>query len=201
MNLRPALAAALLLALSGCVAFEHSPAAALSCDPALAGRWRSDRDGPGPGREIVVDRQCRAQWPVHQRSVEVSLRGYTQAATRYVVLSPEHAQRMLGSEGDLNLMNSVPTGAVFMAAYRIEGDRLQAWLPDPDRVNAAIRDGKARGRPLKSGDASSVLVQGDARSIAKLLAQGPEPVFGPLKTEVAAVQLQRVGAAPAKAAP
>lgn len=201
MNLRPALAAALLLALSGCVAFERSPATALSCDPALAGRWRSDRDGPGPGREIVVDRHCRAQWPVHQGAVDVSLRGYTQGATRYLVLSPEHAQRMLGNEGELDLVNSVPKGAVFMAVYRIDGDRLQAWLPDPDRVNAAIRDGKARGRPLKNGDASSVLLQGNARSIAKLLAQGPEPVFGPLKPEVAAVQLQRVGAAPAKAAP
>ena len=201
MNLRPALAAALLFVLSGCVAFERSPATALSCDPALAGRWRSDRDGPGPGREIVVDEQCRAQWPVPQGTVDVSLRGYTQGATRYVVLSPEHAQRMLGTEGELNLATSVPKGAVFMAVYRIDGDRLQAWLPDPDRVNAAIRDGKARGRPLKNGDASSVLVQGNARSIAKLLAQGPEPVFGPLKAEVAAVQLQRVGAAPAEAAP
>lgn len=204
MNPRPALAAAFLLALSasGCVAFEHAPVTTLACDPDLVGRWHADRDGPGPGREIVVDAKCQAQWPVHERAVEVSLRGYTQGATRYVVLSPEHAQRMLGSESEIKLKDSVPRHAVFMVAYRIDGDRLQAWLPDPDRVNAAIRDGKARGRPLQNGDASSVLVQGKARSIAQLLAQGPEPVFGPLKPEVSALQLQRVaGTLPAATSP
>lgn len=201
MSLRPALAALLLLALSGCVAFEHSPATALSCDPALAGRWRADRDGPGPGREIVVDAQCQAQWPVQEGAVDVSLRGYTQGATRYVVLSPDHAQRMLGNEGELKFKGNAPEHAVFMAVYRIDGDRLHAWLPDPERIRAAIGEGKVHGRPLQNGDPSSLLVQGDASRIAGLFAQGPEPVFGPLSTETAAVRLQRVGAAPIKAAP
>lgn len=195
MNLRPALAAALTLALSACVAFEQAPAAALSCDPALAGRWRSSDDGPG--RDIVIDRQCRAQWPVHGRTVEVTLRSYAEGPLRYLILTPPEAERMLGRDGE-GLSAMVPADSVFIAAYRIQGKRLRGWLPDADLVREGVQAGKLRGRLLKtdgeSDDHATVLMQNDAQTLAALLKRGPEPLFGRLDEPGSeAVELKRIG--------
>ncbi|KQZ55533.1 hypothetical protein ASD53_14715 [Lysobacter sp. Root559] len=194
MNPRPALAAALLLALSGCVAFEHAPAAALSCDPALAGRWRSK--GDGPSRDIAVDAQCRAQWPVHGRTVEVVLRGYAQGDLRYLVLSPDEAELMLGAEGK-GLSAGAPPGSVFLAAYRIRGKRLLGWIPDSEQIQAGIAAGTLQGRPMFAQDQYSIVVSSDAKTVAGVLARGPAPLFGDLAAPGSqAVELQRIGAAP-----
>ncbi|KRA70756.1 hypothetical protein ASD78_18200 [Lysobacter sp. Root667] len=199
MNPRPALAAALLLALSGCVAFEHAPAAALSCDPALAGRWRSSDDGPG--RDIVIDARCRAQWPVHGRTVEVNLRSYAEGPLRYLVLTPQDAERMLGDEG-AGLSAQVPADSVFIAAYRIRGRQLRGWLPNADLVRASVQAGRFKGRLLASDedgsdDNATVLMQSDAEALAALLKRGPEPLFGRLDEPGSeAVELKRIGAAP-----
>ncbi|NUO75728.1 MAG: hypothetical protein HOQ32_06910 [Lysobacter sp.] len=196
MNLRPALAAALLLALSGCVAFEQAPAAALSCDPALAGRWRTI--GDGPGRDIAIDAQCRAQWPVHGGTVEVTLRSYAEGPLRYLILTPPEAEQMLGSDG-AGLSALVPADSVFIAAYRIQDQRLRGWLPDADLVRESVQAGKLRGRLLKrdgeSNDNATVLMQNDAQSLAALLERGPEPLFGRLDAPGSeAIKLKRIGA-------
>ena len=203
MNLRPALAAALLFALSGCVAFEHAPAVALSCDPALAGRWRSTADGPN--RDIVVDAQCRTQWPTQQgRTVEVRLLSYAEGPLRYLVLTPRDAELMLGEEGE-GLSEHVPAGSVFLAVYRIQGKRLKGWLPDQDLAQAAVGAGTLKGRALKDNegnDSSTTLVQDDALALAAMLKRGPERLFGRLDAPGSeAVELKRIAAAPAKAAP
>ena len=194
MNLRPALAAALLLALSGCVAFEQAPAAALSCDPALVGTWRSQ--GDGPGRNIVVDRKCRAQWPVENgKTVELGLRGYAAGANRYLVLSPRDAERALGSDAPPGLAASVPPDAVFLVLYRIDGSRLQAWLPDAGAVQNSVKTQVLQGRKPDPKD-EALLVSSSGRVLANVLERGPEPVFGALTSHPALIAERTAGTAP-----
>ncbi|UHQ24938.1 hypothetical protein LVB77_09795 [Lysobacter sp. 5GHs7-4] len=195
MNLRPALIGLLALTLSACVGFEHAPAAALSCDPDLVGTWRPK--GDGPGRPAVVDRDCRAQWPVEDgKTVELSLRGYIAGPHRYLVLSPRDAERALGGDAPQGLAASVPPGGVFLVLYRIEGERLRAWLPDTRAVQRSIEARTLKGRKPSPQD-SSVLVSSNGRALARVLAHGPEPVFGALDKQPPALNAERVtGAAP-----
>lgn len=195
MKPRIALIGMLALTLSACVGFEHAPAATLSCDPDLVGTWRPK--GDGPGRPVVVDRDCRAQWPVEDgKTVEVNLRGYVAGAHRYLVLSPRDAERALGGDAPRGLAASVPPDGVFLALYRIEGERLRAWLPDARTVQRSIETRTLQGRKPSPQD-SSVLVSSSGRALARVLERGPEPVFGALDKQPPALNAQRVtGATP-----
>jgi hypothetical protein len=166
-GLRCAVLAVSLAALAGCVAFEHSPVEEPSCDPDLPGTWNLKADGVA--KTIKIDARCHTDdWPgLHEQPTALDLTGFTQGRDRYVVLSPADAQRAIGAQGEA-LIKSAPAGSVFVILYRIENGRASAWLPDSQRVLAAIATGELAGRKL---DEKFPLVQGSAQAIRDTLSQ------------------------------
>ncbi|QQP96698.1 hypothetical protein [Lysobacter enzymogenes] len=167
--LRPALAVALAAGLSACVAFERAPVAELSCDPDLAGAW-TVKAGGNAHKTVHVDARCRSEdWPgMGDKPTTLELTGFVVGQDRYIVLTPEQAQRAIGADTG-SLTATAPKDSVFLVLYRINArGSLDAWLPDSQRALAAIARGELAGRKL---DERFALVQGTPEQLRDTLAQ------------------------------
>jgi hypothetical protein len=162
-----ALAATLL---GGCVTFERAPVAQLSCDPALAGEWQGEKND-APSQVARVSPDCELHWPEDDGGTyTTTLRGFTLDDHRYLVFSPEDADRLMDMDGDLAAQ--APEGSVLFARYRIDGDALQLWLADP---NEALRTGgKVSARQIEDRFAH---VEGSREDIAALLHERGDTLF------------------------
>jgi len=167
--LRPALAVALAAGLCACVAFERTPVAELRCDPDLAGAW-TVKAGGNAHKTVHVDDRCRSEdWPgMGDKPVALELTGFVVGEDRYLVLTPEQAQRAIGADTG-SLTATAPKDSVFLVLYRINArGGLDAWLPDSQRALAAIARGELAGRKL---DERFALVQGTPEQLRDTLAQ------------------------------
>lgn len=197
--------AALVLLLSGCVAFEHLPVAELDCDPQLVGRWLPvDEDHADDEDDaITVDNNCQALFPPPARastaSYRTTLRGFALDGWRYLVFSAGDVERIMGIEaGTL----AAAQDAAFLLRYRIEGDLLSGSIVDFSDVRAAVADKRIEGRALGVPESRAVgviddpslyLVESDGQATAELLRTQPE-LFG---DDDKSLQLRRVaGASP-----
>lgn len=177
MNTHPLAAASLCFAVSACVAFEHLPAVALDCDPALAGRWVPV--GMATGDALEIDRQCQALIPGGSRSstegapLRLKLRSFALSGQRYLVFEKGDIERITGlgdgglADSDLNAIDK----QVFLLRYRVDGETLQAAMADQEYARDAIDDGKLPGKAL--ADRLS-LVETDAGGMPALLHSHPD---------------------------
>jgi hypothetical protein len=194
MNPRPpphlvALLLAALLALAGCVSFERAPVSRLSCDTALAGQWRAVAMGPSD-RPIRVAADCTIQWPKDDGGTYVvRLEGFVLGDQRYLVFTPDVADRLMSAEGDIR--RRAAPGSVLLARYRIDGDEARVWLADLDELRRFPLEGGARIRKV---DDSFLHVEGGRRAIGKLLDAHGERIFAGSTDGKGALQLRRVPA-------
>lgn len=172
-SILPGLAIAALLALPGCVAFEHAPAQA-QCDPELPGTWLLE-EGPTT-KTVRVDARCHTEdWPnPREESVALDLTGFRIGEDRYLMFDPAAAQRAIGAEGE-SLTRTAPPGSVFLVRYRIQGDVIDAWLADPQPALAGIAAGKLQGRRLEDHFA---LLGGSPEQLRTLLSEHGEVFYG-----------------------
>ena len=194
MRARLALWLGALSLLGGCVAFEHPPVSKLRCDPLLAGQWRSLGDGPS-NRPIMVSADCTLQWPDDDGSTYTTrLRAFTLGDQRYLVFSPDEADRLMSADGDLR--RRAPKDSVFMARYRIDDDHLRVWLADADEALRPLPKTPVVARRI---DDTLVYVEGDRRAIAKLLRTRGDLLFAGGGNGTGMLKLQRMS--PTEAAP
>jgi hypothetical protein len=197
MNPRPALRLAALLptallVLAGCVSFERAPVSELRCDTALAGHWRAVAMGPSD-RTIRVAADCTMQWPEDNGDTYVTrLEGFALGDQRYLVFTPEVADRLMSAEGDIR--RRATAGSVLLARYRIDGDEARVWLADLEAVRRFSTEGGTR---LRKVDDSFVHVEGGRRAIDTLLRAHGERIFAGSTDGKGALQLRRVPAAEA----
>lgn len=197
MNPRPllpllALLLVALLALAGCVSFERAPVSRLSCDTALAGQWRTVAMGPSD-RPIRVAADCTMQWPEDDGGTYVTrLEGFVLGDQRYLVFTPDVADRLMSAEGDVS--RRATPGSVLLARYRVDGDEARVWLADLEELRRFPLEGGARLRKI---DDSFLHVEGGRRAIGKLLDAHGERVFSGSPEGKGALRLRRVPAAEA----
>jgi hypothetical protein len=197
MNPRPplhlvALLLTAVLALGGCVSFERAPVSELRCDAALVGQWRAVAMGPSD-RPVRVAADCTMQWPEENGGTYITrLEGFVLGDQRYLVFTPEVADRLMSAEGDIR--RRATAGSVLLARYRIDSDEARVWLADLDEVRRFPLEGGAR---LRKVDDSFVHVEGGRRAIGKLLSARGERIFAGSTDGKGALQLRRVPAAEA----
>ncbi|MFC3552232.1 hypothetical protein ACFOLC_14605 [Lysobacter cavernae] len=196
MSLRPAatisIAAALVVALAGCVAFEQPPSAQLGCDTKLAGHWLPE--GENNGVEVKLDQQCRAHFPPRDNgrlpAYDTTVRSFTLDGHDYLVLTAHDVEQILGLATS-DFAATAPAGSVFVLRYRIDGDRLQALQVDADFVAKAIASRRIRGREASK---TLLVIEGDAPAMTALLRAQPA-LFDTADTDKA-MRLRRSGATP-----
>ncbi|QWP75816.1 hypothetical protein J5226_19725 [Lysobacter sp. K5869] len=167
--LRLSLAALILAGLSACVAFERAPVAELRCDPDLAGAW-TVKAGGNVHKTVHVDARCRSDdWPgLGDKPTTLELTGFVLGQDRYLVFTPEQAQRAIGADAG-SLTGTAPKGSVFLVLYRFNAQGgLEAWLPDSQRALDAIARGELAGRKL---DDRYALLQGEPEQLRDTLSQ------------------------------
>jgi len=163
------LIATILAGLSACVAFERAPVAELRCDPDLAGAW-TVKAGGNAHKTVHVDANCRSEdWPgMGDKPTTLELAGFVLGQDRYLVFTPEQAQRAIGADTG-SLTHTAPKGSVFVVLYRFDArGGLEAWLPDSQRALDAIARGELAGRKL---DDRYALLQGTPEQLRDTLAQ------------------------------
>ncbi|KAA2284500.1 hypothetical protein [Arenimonas fontis] len=138
-----------LALLAGCEAtrFEQAPLTAeAACDPALAGRWLSVAEPPGPDgeMELQVSADCLlavVEYQGEQRRTGEVARLHTgrHGGHRYAWVDAGWAHRRF--EVDL----AVAEGAVYLVRYRVQGDVLDVRSPDTRRVAHLIIDQELDG--------------------------------------------------------
>ncbi len=187
MTARDMVLLCVLLTLSACVTFERAPVAKLSCDPALAGEWRALKNGPS-NRIIVVSADCTMHWPEQNGGTyTTTLEGFALDESRYLVFTPTVADRLMSAEGDV--LRNAPKDSVFLARYRVDGDRTQVWLADPDEAMRPATKGLATG--ARHGD-THVHIKGSRSAIAKLLRARGDTMFAGKQDSRGTMQLQRI---------
>jgi hypothetical protein len=176
-----------LIALPACVTFERAPVAELSCDSALAGQWRSLKDGSSD-RIIAVSDDCTLRWPEDSGGTyTTTLEGFALGGSRYLVFTPAVADRLMSADGDM--LRRAPEDSVFLVRYRIDGDNAWVWLADPDAAMQPPTKGKAIGVRL---DETDVHLKGSRSSLAKLLRARGEAIFAGKQDGTGTMHLQRV---------
>ncbi len=176
-----------LLALPACVTFERAPVTKLSCDPSLAGLWRSVKDGSSD-LTIVVSNDCILRWPEDGGGTyTTTLEGFTLGGSRYLVFTPAVADRLMSADGDM--LRKAPKDSVFLVRYRVDGDRTLVWLADPDEAMRPVAKGQAAGVRL---DDSNVHIAGRRSATAKLLRARGEAIFAGKQDGTGTMHLQRV---------
>ncbi|MBD9477713.1 hypothetical protein [Pseudoxanthomonas sp. PXM02] len=171
------LAAACLL--SGCVMFEQSPAA-LTCDPALVGRWI-----PLPGDlykvplendYVEVDATCRARLADADAPTDgapaFNARGFELDGARYLVLGFDDMEGLFGTDRAATppIPKGMPAGAVTLLKYRIRNDTLQIAMLDTVDIMQRVQQGSLKAR---EADASTYVFEGSPDQLRKLLASEP----------------------------
>jgi len=169
--------------LSGCVVFERAPAP-LACDARLEGRWLPIANTPEEAAKqtaedyALVDAQCHATVsmsqigsnPASKADIEVS--GFELGGEHYFVLTEESVAQLFarGSAG-LAQKTKLPSTAVTLVRYRIEGDVLTLATVDPDTVKKMSEQRRLRATAL---DQFNYLIPGDEATLRDLLLAHPE---------------------------
>lgn len=184
-RLRPLLMLLPLL-LGGCVVFERPPAP-LTCDARLDGRWLPIANSPEEAAKLtqddyaLVDAQCHATVSMSQigsnpaSKAEIEVSGFELGGEHYFVLTEESVAQLFarGSAG-LAQETKLPSTAVTLVRYRIEGDVLTLATVDADTVKKMSEE---RGLKATALDEFNYLIPGDEATLRKVLLDHPE-LFG-----------------------
>jgi hypothetical protein len=169
--------------LSGCVVFERAPAP-LACDTRLEGRWLPIANTPEEAAKqttedyALVDAQCHATVsmsqigsnPASKAKIEVS--GFELGGEHYFVLTEESvAQLFAQGSASLAQENKLPSTAVTLVRYRIEGDVLTLATVDPDTVKKMTEQRRLNATAL---DQFNYLIPGDEATLRDVLLADPE---------------------------
>ena len=169
--------------LSGCVVFERAPAP-LACDARLEGRWLPIANTPEEAAKqtaedyALVDARCHATVSMSQignnpaSKAEIEVSGFELGGEHYFVLSEESVARLFarGSAG-LAQETKLPSTAVTLVRYRIEGDVLTLATVDPDTVEKMIEQRRLSATAL---DQFNYLIPGDEATLRDVLLAHPE---------------------------
>jgi hypothetical protein len=169
--------------LSGCVVFERAPAPR-ACDARLAGRWLPIANTPEEAAKqtaedyALVDAQCHAMVsmsqigssPASKAKIEVS--GFELGGEHYFVLTEGSvAQLFAQASASLAQENKLPSTAVTLVRYRIEGNVLTLATVDPDTVKKMSGQRRLNATPL---DQFNYLIPGDEATLRDVLLAHPE---------------------------
>jgi hypothetical protein len=169
--------------LSGCVVFERAPAP-LACDARLEGRWLPIANTPEEAAKqtaedyALVDAQCHATVSMSQignnpaSKAEIEVSGFELDGEHYFVLTEESVAQLFarGSAG-LEQETKLPSTAVTLVRYRIEGDVLTLATVNPDTVEKMIEQRRLRAKTL---DQFNYLIPGDEATLRAVLLAHPE---------------------------
>lgn len=169
--------------LSGCVVFERAPAP-LACDARLEGRWLPIANTPEEAAKqtaedyALVDARCHATVSMSQigsnpaSKAEIEVSGFELGGEHYVVLTEESVAQLFarGSAG-LAQETKLPSTAVTLVRYRIEGDVLTLATVNPDTVEKMIEQRRLRANAL---DQFNYLIPGDEATLRAVLLAHPE---------------------------
>lgn len=169
--------------LSGCVVFERAPAP-LACDARLEGRWLPIANTPEEAAKqtaedyALVDARCHATVSMSQvgnnpaSKAEIEVSGFELGGEHYFVLNEESVARLFarGSAG-LAQETKLPSTAVTLVRYRIEGDVLTLATVDPDTVKKMIEQRRLSATAL---DQFNYLIPGDEATLRDVLLGHPE---------------------------
>lgn len=169
--------------LSGCVVFERAPAP-LACDARLEGRWLPIANTPEEAAKqtaedyALVDARCHATVSMSQvgnnpaSKAEIEVSGFELGGEHYFVLNEGSVARLFarGSAG-LAKETKLPSTAVTLVRYRIEGDVLTLATVDPDTVKKMIEQRRLSATAL---DQFNYLIPGDEATLRDVLLGHPE---------------------------
>lgn len=158
----------LVLALAACqrTVFEHPPALAAECDPALVGRWLSQGEGDEPDGEVqatidaACDLQIIEQRPEGERRSEPTRLGTAKVERSHFLWVPaDWAHRSFDiAPGPLDRV-----GDVYVYAYRFQrGGRLQLLPLRHRELAQRALSGKLKADVHFEGGSLTVRVPGDA---------------------------------------
>lgn len=163
-----------LLGTSACqrTLFQHAPAEAEACDPALVGRWLSQGDRPEENGEIEarVDANCRLQVFEHEHggtktSPTTTLRNARVDGTRYLWVDAGWANQAF--EIDATPLDQA--GDVYLFAYQPSRDRLRL-AGAPERALAhRVLDKDIAGEVMLHDENLTVRLEGEPAAIRKTL--------------------------------
>ncbi|MDR6841053.1 hypothetical protein [Pseudoxanthomonas sacheonensis] len=186
LRLRPLLML-LPLWLGGCVVFERPPVP-LTCDARLQGRWLPIANSADEAAKLtqddyaVVDSSCHATVSMSQvggdpsSKVEIDVPGFALGDQHYFALNEESVARLFarGLSAEVPQEKKLPTSAVTLVRYRIEGDILTLTTIDGDTVGKLSEQKRLRATAL---DQFNYLIPGDEATLRKVLLAHPE-LFG-----------------------
>lgn len=169
--------------LGGCVVFERAPAP-LACDARLEGRWLPIANTPEEAAKqtaedyALVDARCHATVSMSQigsnpaSKAEIEVSGFELGGEHYFVLTEESVAQLFarGSAG-LAQETELPSTAVTLVRYRIEGDVLTLATVNPDTVEKMIEQRRLRAKTL---DQFNYLIPGDEATLRAALLAHPE---------------------------
>ena len=169
--------------LSGCVVFERAPAP-LACDARLEGRWLPIANTPEDAAKqtaedyALVDARCHATVSMSQigsnpaSKAEIEVSGFELGGEHYFVLTEESVAQLFarGSAG-LAQETKLPSTAVTLVRYRIEGDMLTMATVDPDTVKKMSEQRRLSATAL---DQFNYLIPGDEATLRDVLLAHPE---------------------------
>ena len=168
--------------LSGCVVFERAPAP-LACDARLEGRWLPIVNTPEEAAKqtaedyALVDARCHATVSMSQignnpaSKAEIEVSGFELGGEHYFVLTEESVAQLFarGSAG-LAQETKLPSTAVTLVRYRIEGDVLTLATVNPDTVEKMSEQRRLRATAL---DQFNYLIPGDEATLRAVLLAHP----------------------------
>lgn len=169
--------------LSGCVVFERAPAP-LACDARLEGRWLPIANTPEEAAKqtaedyALVDARCHATVSMSQignnpaSKAEIEVSGFELGGEHYFVLTEESVAQLFarGSAG-LAQETKLPSTAVTLVRYRIEGDVLTLATVNPDTVKKMSEQRRLNATAL---DQFNYLIPGDEAALRAVLLAHPE---------------------------
>lgn len=188
---RLALVVLLALGASACVSFEVAPVETQGCDAALAGAWLPEDAGPDDAPALVTA-DCSvtglrgANPDERQRFGTFEFDGH-----RYIAMQADEAKTISDHAG--HVVDTWPAGRVELYRYRLDGDRLLLWQPDPDaaltlggngvtvHTNAA-RDA-ATGKPTLRMMQGDVYLSGSREAIADALRRHGNALYRGMRLE------------------
>ena len=185
MNNRPRLLLMLLMPLwlGGCVTFERAPAP-LTCDARLAGRWLPISNTPEEAAKLtrddyaIVDAECHATVSMSQiggepaSKAEIEVAGFALGNEHYLALSEESVARLFTRGLPPGpAQEKLPSSAVTLVRYRIEGDTLSLATVDADTVKRMVGERRIRATAL---DQFNYLVTGDEATLRDVLLAHPD---------------------------
>lgn len=166
---------ALLLAACQRTVFEHPPAAAAACDPALVGRWLSQGERKEPDGEVEAHISANC----HLQIIEQRREGERRSdPTRLGVSASQRPNLLWVDAGWAHRSFDVEPGPldregdVYVYAYRIQrGGRLQLLPVRHRELAQSALAGKLKADVLYEGGSLTVRVPGDGDARDTLLRQ------------------------------